>query len=158
MKLNGAVIPDEFVRRVVQRRGTEHCFADLDPVRTALVVIDLQHAFMNDAVGHAVVPTARDIVQYIARGQIKTLAVYDAFPSLSNRQIEKQADWYVKAQKFQRAVANDPAKWELHAKRTFIGRNGKLDDLTGTAVYLASRASDYVTGQTIFVDGGYSAG
>ena len=55
-------------------------------------------------------------------------------------------------------VANDPAKWELHAKRTFIGRNGKLDDLTGTAVYLASRASDYVTGQIIFVDGGYSAG
>ncbi len=55
-------------------------------------------------------------------------------------------------------VANDPAKWDLHAKRTFIGRNGELDDLAGTAVYLASRASDYVTGQTIFVDGGYSAG
>ncbi len=49
--------------------------------------------------------TARDIVQYIARGQIKTLAVYDAFPSLSNSQIEKQADWYQKTQKFQRAVA-----------------------------------------------------
>ena len=49
--------------------------------------------------------TARDIVQYIARGQIKTLACYDAFPSLSNSQIEKQADWYAKTQKFQRAVA-----------------------------------------------------
>ena len=55
-------------------------------------------------------------------------------------------------------VANDPAQWELHAKRTFIGRNGELDDLAGTAVYLASHASDYVTGQVIFVDGGYSAG
>jgi hypothetical protein len=49
--------------------------------------------------------TARDIVQYIARGQIKTLACYDAFPGLSNSQIEKQADWYEKTQKFQRAVA-----------------------------------------------------
>jgi uncharacterized protein (DUF433 family) len=48
--------------------------------------------------------TARDIVQYIARGQMKTLALYDAFPSLSNSQIEKQADWYAKTQKFQRAV------------------------------------------------------
>ena len=48
--------------------------------------------------------TARDIVQYIARGQIKTLACYDAFPSLSNSQIEKQADWYAKTQNFQRAV------------------------------------------------------
>jgi len=48
--------------------------------------------------------TARDIVQYIARGQIKTLACYDAFPSLSNSQIQKQADWYEKTRKFQRAV------------------------------------------------------
>jgi len=55
-------------------------------------------------------------------------------------------------------VANDAARWDLHAKRTFIGRNGEMDDLSGTAVYLASRASDYVTGQIIFVDGGYSAG
>jgi ureidoacrylate peracid hydrolase len=40
----------------------EHSFADLDPARTALVVIDLQHAFMNDAIGFAAVPAARDIV------------------------------------------------------------------------------------------------
>ena len=56
--------------------------------------------------------TARDIVNYIARGQIKTLAVYDAFPSLSNSQIEKQADWYIKTQKFQRAIAKGDGKLE----------------------------------------------
>lgn len=56
--------------------------------------------------------TARDIVQYIARGQIKTTACYDAFPSLSNSQIEKQADWYAKTQKFQRAVAEGDGKLE----------------------------------------------
>jgi hypothetical protein len=56
--------------------------------------------------------TARDIVQYIARGQIKTLAVYDAFPSLSNSLIEKQVDWYAKTQKFQRAVAIGDGKIE----------------------------------------------
>src|SRR5436305_13576217 len=67
MKLNGAVIPEAIVRRVVARRGSEHCFANLDPGRTALVVIDLQHAFMNDAVGHAVVPAARDIVPAVNR-------------------------------------------------------------------------------------------
>ena len=55
-------------------------------------------------------------------------------------------------------VASDPVKWQANAARTFIGRNGELPDLTGTAIYLASRASDYVTGQTIFVDGGFSAG
>jgi hypothetical protein len=48
--------------------------------------------------------TARDIVQYVARGQIKTLACYDALPSLNLGQIQKMADWYQKTQKFQRAV------------------------------------------------------
>jgi hypothetical protein len=56
--------------------------------------------------------SARDIVQYIARGQIKTIACYDAFPSLSNSQIEKQADWYEKTQKFQRAVAKGDGNLE----------------------------------------------
>ena len=67
MKLNGATLPDEIVRRVVARRGSEHCFAELDPLRTALVVIDLQYAFMDDAVGHAVCPAARDIVPAVNR-------------------------------------------------------------------------------------------
>ena len=56
------------------------------------------------------------------------------------------------------AVATDPVKWRANAARTFIGRNGELPDLAGTALYLASRASEYVTGLTIFVDGGFSAG
>lgn len=55
-------------------------------------------------------------------------------------------------------VANDPARWQAMAAKTFIGRNGALDDLRGTAIFLASHASDYITGQTIFVDGGFSAG
>jgi gluconate 5-dehydrogenase len=56
------------------------------------------------------------------------------------------------------AVANDPERWRAMAARTFIGRNGELCDLRGVAVFLASPASDYITGQTIFVDGGFSAG
>src|SRR5215469_7037491 len=67
MKLNGTTIPDFVVERVVARRGAEHSFAALDPARTALIVIDLQHAFMNDAVGHAVVPAAREIVPAVNR-------------------------------------------------------------------------------------------
>src|SRR5215472_10321362 len=67
MKLNGATIPDVIAERVLARRGSEHAFADLDPRRTALVVIDLQHAFMNDAVGFAVVPAARAIVPAVNR-------------------------------------------------------------------------------------------
>lgn len=44
-----------------------------------------------------------------------------------------------------------------HASQTCIGRNGVLDDLIGPALFFCSAASDYVTGQVLFVDGGYTA-
>ncbi len=43
------------------------------------------------------------------------------------------------------------------AGQTIIGRNGESEDLHGVTVFLASRASDYITGQTIFLDGGWTA-
>jgi NAD(P)-dependent dehydrogenase (short-subunit alcohol dehydrogenase family) len=39
-----------------------------------------------------------------------------------------------------------------------LGRLGQVDDLIGTAIYLASKASSFMTGQTLYVDGGMSAG
>jgi NAD(P)-dependent dehydrogenase (short-subunit alcohol dehydrogenase family) len=54
-------------------------------------------------------------------------------------------------------VFNDPQLSAMHAARTAVGRNGRLDDLYGTTVFLASPASAYVTGQTLMVDGGYTA-
>ena len=55
------------------------------------------------------------------------------------------------------AVFEDPAAAARNAAQTCIGRNGRLDDLVGPAVFLASPASDYVTGQVLFVDGGFTA-
>ena len=42
-------------------------------------------------------------------------------------------------------------------KRTPMGRWGQPEELVGTAVYLASRASDFVSGQILYVDGGFTA-
>jgi gluconate 5-dehydrogenase len=55
-------------------------------------------------------------------------------------------------------VFEDPALAQSLAARTMIRRNGDLGDLRGATVFFASRASDYITGQTLFVDGGFSAG
>lgn len=54
-------------------------------------------------------------------------------------------------------VFSDTAKAQKNADATMIGRNGEVDDLHGIAIFLASNASAYITGQTIFVDGGFSA-
>jgi NAD(P)-dependent dehydrogenase (short-subunit alcohol dehydrogenase family) len=39
-----------------------------------------------------------------------------------------------------------------------LGRLGEPEDLMGVMLFLSSSASDFCTGQTIFVDGGYTAG
>jgi gluconate 5-dehydrogenase len=56
-----------------------------------------------------------------------------------------------------RDVASDPVRSAALAERTMIGRNGEPADFEGIAVFLASRASSYLTGQLICVDGGFSA-
>jgi NAD(P)-dependent dehydrogenase (short-subunit alcohol dehydrogenase family) len=54
-------------------------------------------------------------------------------------------------------VASDPVRSAGLAARTHLGRNGEPSDFAGVAVFLASTASDYITGQTVYVDGGFAA-
>lgn len=54
-------------------------------------------------------------------------------------------------------VFDDPEISAHHAAMTAIGRNGEMPDLDGAVVFFASRASAYITGQVLPVDGGYSA-
>ncbi|MFH8349499.1 SDR family NAD(P)-dependent oxidoreductase [Streptomyces sp. NPDC018045] len=53
-------------------------------------------------------------------------------------------------------LSSDPETVAALAARTMVGRNGLAEDFAGAAVFLASRASSYVTGQALFVDGGLS--
>ncbi|MDQ0829645.1 NAD(P)-dependent dehydrogenase (short-subunit alcohol dehydrogenase family) [Streptomyces achromogenes] len=53
-------------------------------------------------------------------------------------------------------LSSDPERVAALAARTMVGRNGLAEDFAGAAVFLASRAAGYVTGQSIFVDGGFS--
>jgi len=54
-------------------------------------------------------------------------------------------------------VFDDPVSSERFAQQTAIGRNGELADLAGVTVFFAAAASAYITGQTLAVDGGFTA-
>jgi gluconate 5-dehydrogenase len=54
-------------------------------------------------------------------------------------------------------LRNDPEFYQWVVSRTPAGRWGKTEDLVGAAVFLSSAASDFVTGQIIYVDGGWVA-
>ena len=55
------------------------------------------------------------------------------------------------------ALVADPVFSEWLVKRTPAGRWGRVEELVGAAVFLASAASSFVNGQVIYVDGGITA-
>lgn len=73
----------------------------------------------------------------------------------SGLQINGIAPGYIHTEMTQNLVDDEAFNsWILG--RTPAGRWGRIDDLTGPAVWLASSASDYVNGQVVFIDGGMS--
>lgn len=55
-----------------------------------------------------------------------------------------------------RTMASNPERAKRLLARIKLGRFAQVEDLLGAAVFLASGASDFVTGQTLFVDGGFT--
>jgi ureidoacrylate peracid hydrolase len=60
-------IPHYMIERVTRLRGKEHCFDDFNPAHTALLVVDMQNAYMLKGVAHALCEPAQDIVPNINR-------------------------------------------------------------------------------------------
>ena len=59
--------------------------------------------------------------------------------------------------KLTESLFKDPKKLQTLADKTMINRNGEERDLFGISVFLCSDANSYITGQTIFLDGGFTA-
>ena len=53
-------------------------------------------------------------------------------------------------------IRNDPVRFNFINERTPMGRWGYLPELEGTVIFLAAPASDFITGQVIYVDGGWT--
>ena len=56
-----------------------------------------------------------------------------------------------------RQLLNDPTAYQQFVANIPMGRWGELEELAGAVVFLASDASSFVTGTSLFVDGGWTA-
>jgi NAD(P)-dependent dehydrogenase (short-subunit alcohol dehydrogenase family) len=54
-------------------------------------------------------------------------------------------------------IKNNPEWYNAYSNKTALGRWAEADEMAGPVIYLASRASSYVTGTIHFVDGGWTA-
>ena len=59
--------------------------------------------------------------------------------------------------KLTESLFQDPEKLKVLAGKTMMNRNGEEEDLFGISAFLCSDANSYITGQTIFLDGGFTA-
>jgi len=60
-------IPQSVIDSVIRARGREHIYDDLDPAKTALLVVDMQNGFMMEGVAHSLCREAVNIVPNINR-------------------------------------------------------------------------------------------
>jgi NAD(P)-dependent dehydrogenase (short-subunit alcohol dehydrogenase family) len=101
--------------------------------------------------------SARGEVAYTASkhavlGLTKALALEWARKDI---QVNALCPGFVETDMLASATSNEGAASYMKSA-TPMGRWGQVDDLTGPAVFLASSASDYMTGQALVVDGGYT--
>lgn len=106
-------------------------------------------SFMGSAVGVAYAPSKGGIVQLS-----KALAVAWA---KDNIQINAILPGWIDTPLSVSARAQIPGLSDVVIGRTPAGRWGLPEDFAGAAIYLASRASDFVNGASIIIDGGYSS-
>lgn len=157
----------------IQRRAPLHDFSDEDWHELMKTNLDSVY-FVSKAVAANMITRGRGKIINIASVQAElarpTIAPYTASKgAIRNLTRGMCADWarfgiQVNAiapgyfdTPLNKALVDDPEFDAWLKGRTPAGRWGQLKDLHGLAVLLASPASDFICGQTIFVDGGVTA-
>jgi gluconate 5-dehydrogenase len=157
----------------IQRRAPLDKFSDAD--WHALVAHNLDSVFfVSRAVARHMIPRGRGKIINIGSVQCElarpTIAPYTATKgAVRNLTRGMCADWAAHGLQINaicpgyfdtplnKALVENPEFDTWLRKRTPAGRWGRLEDLHGVAVFLASGASDFVNGQMIYVDGGITA-
>jgi len=115
-----------------------------------LITIGSVRGFMGHPGGYAAYGTSKGAVHMLT----KQLATEWAKYRINCNAIAPSIFWTPLTQQ----IKNDPDMVKIFMARIPMGRAAELDDFIGAAVYLASPASNFVTGQVLYVDGGTTAG
>jgi len=137
-------------------RGTLLCakYAGAEYVKQGdggkVITIGSVRGFLGHPGGYAAYGTSKGAVHLLT----KQLATEWAKYKINVNAIAPSIFWTPLTQQ----IKNDPEMVKIFMARIPLGRAAELDDFIGAAVFLASPASDYVTGVILSVDGGAVAG
>ena len=113
-----------------------------------IINIGSMHSIFASPVGSAYAASKGGVVQF-------TKSIANSWAK-NNIQVNAILPGYIDTEMTKKARADIPELQKRVEERTPVGHWGKPEDLGGTAIFLASKASDFVTGTAIPVDGGYS--
>tara|TARA_B100001175_G_C19033784_1_gene413893 strand:- start:131 stop:538 length:408 start_codon:yes stop_codon:yes gene_type:complete len=113
-----------------------------------IVNIGSMHSIFASPVGSAYAASKGGVVQF-------TKSLANAWAK-DNIQVNAILPGYIDTEMTRKARIDIPELQKRVEERTPVGHWGKPEDLGGAAVFLVSKASDFVTGTAIPVDGGYS--
>ena len=75
----------------------------------------------------------------------------------NNVQVNAVGPALIATKMMEKFFIEDPNKAEQYTRNIPMGRLGKVEDVIGAAVFLASPAADFITGQVLYVDGGLTS-
>lgn len=139
VNLRSAYFASQFAARIMQRRGRGGKIIHVASLGTA---IGLRNVSIYTAAKSGIA------------GMLRTMALEWA---PLNIQVNAVGPGYYRTE-LTESLFQDPERRDWVLSRIPLGRSGLPADLAGAAVFLASRASDYITGQILYVDGGWLAG
>lgn len=143
-------IPQHIVDRVVERRGTDHIHANLDPTKTALIVIDLQNGFMVEEYAAAFVPEAVSIVPNVNRLASAVRAtggkVFWIRNTVTDESMESWSNWHVMASARPDLIAKRKANMALGSKGHEL--HADLVEMPGDETVLKERFSAFIQGSS----------
>lgn len=154
-------IPQSIIDRVVERRGTPHVHADLNPRTTALVVVDMQNCFLNAELAASCVPTALDIIPAINKLALTVREtggkVFWLQHTVNEDTLQNWSEWFG-------MFRGTPEQVRLRAKNMAIGTRGHalhpdMDARPEDTMVLKERFSAFLPGSSNLLEqlraGGY---